>query len=196
MFLPCHWSGHVIYMDFQFSCSVMSYSLRLHGLQYARLPCPSPPPRAYSNSCPLILWCHPTISSSAVPFSSCLQSLPASGSFPMSQFFAAAFIGYTVAVFIKVGKCFQEKQAPGKGCPRFSASALCAAESCWHGVLPTPFSLCHLATWECWPAGLVEGDRWSGSKTTGCTFLSVPVPLRVTPMIALLHNRDRDVWLQ
>ena len=57
--------------------------------QHARLPCPSPTPGAYSNSCPSSQWCHPTISSSVSPFSSCLQSFPASGSFPMSQFFAS-----------------------------------------------------------------------------------------------------------
>ena len=73
----------------QFSCSVMSDSLQHHGLQHTRLPCPSPTPRAYSNSCPLSRWCHPTISSSVVPFSSCLQSFSASGSFPMSQLFTS-----------------------------------------------------------------------------------------------------------
>ena len=72
----------------QFSCSVMSDSLRPHGLQHARPSCPSPTPRVYSNSCPLSWWCHSTISSSAVPFSSCLQCFPASGSFQMSQLFA------------------------------------------------------------------------------------------------------------
>ena len=68
----------------------MSDFLRPHGLQYARPPCPSPTPGVYSNSCPLSWWCHPTISSSAIPSSSCLQlgSFPASGSFPVSQFFA------------------------------------------------------------------------------------------------------------
>ena len=70
-----------------FSDSVMSNPLRPHKLQHARLPCPSPTPGAYSNSCPSHRWCHPTISSSVVPFSSHLQSFPASGSFPMSQFF-------------------------------------------------------------------------------------------------------------
>ena len=65
----------------QFSRSVMSDSLRLHGLQHARLPCPSPTPGAYSNSCPSSRWCHLTISSSVVPFSSHLQSFPASGLF-------------------------------------------------------------------------------------------------------------------
>ena len=72
-----------------FSCSVMYDSLWPHGLQHARPPCPSPTPRVYSNSCPLSQWCHPTISSSVVPFSSCLQSFLASGSFQMSQFFAS-----------------------------------------------------------------------------------------------------------
>ena len=69
--------------------SVRSYSLEPHGLQHTRLPCPSPTPRAYSNSCPLSWWCQPTISSFVVPFSSCLQSFPASGYFPMSQFFTS-----------------------------------------------------------------------------------------------------------
>ena len=71
----------------QFSHWVMSNSFRPHGLQQSRLPCPSPTPRAYSNSCPLNQWCHPIISFSVIPFSSCLQSFPASGSFLMSQFF-------------------------------------------------------------------------------------------------------------
>ena len=71
----------------QFSRSVVSDSLWPHGRQHARHPCPSPTPRVYSNSFPLSWWCHPTISSSVVPFSSRLQSFPASGSFPISQFF-------------------------------------------------------------------------------------------------------------
>ena len=73
----------------QFSSSVMSDSLWPHGLHHARLPCPSPTPGVYSNTCPLSGWCHPTISSSITPFSSCLQSFPASGSSQMSQFFAS-----------------------------------------------------------------------------------------------------------
>ena len=73
----------------QFSLSVVSDPLRPHGLQYARPPCPSPTPRVYANSCPLSRWCHPTISSSVVPFSSCPQSFPASMSFQMSQLFAS-----------------------------------------------------------------------------------------------------------
>ena len=73
----------------QFSRLVVSDSLRPHGLQHARPPCPWPTPRVCSNSCPLSRWCHPTILSSVVPFSSCLQSFPASGSFPISQFFTS-----------------------------------------------------------------------------------------------------------
>ena len=96
LFIPPHFSPlattdlfTVSISSVQFSCSVMSDSLRPHGLQHARPPCPSPTPRVYSNSCPLSQWCHPTISSSVIPFSSHLQSCPASGSFPMSQFFAS-----------------------------------------------------------------------------------------------------------
>ena len=73
----------------QFNHSVMSDSLRPHGPQHARPPCPSPTPGVYSNSCPLSQWCHSAISSSIIPFSSCLQSFPASGSFPMSWFFTS-----------------------------------------------------------------------------------------------------------
>ena len=72
----------------EFSCLVVSDCLWPHGLQHAGVPSSSPIPSACSNSCPLSWWCHPTISSSVVPFSSCLQSFPASESFPMSQFFA------------------------------------------------------------------------------------------------------------
>ena len=73
----------------QFSHSVVSDSLWPHGLQHARPPCPSPTPGVYSNSCSSSRWCHPTISSSVVPFSSCPQSSPASGSFQMSQLFTS-----------------------------------------------------------------------------------------------------------
>ena len=76
-------------LSVQFSSSVVSDFLQSHELQHARPPCPSPTPRAYSNSCLSCWWCHPTISSSVIPFSSRLQSFPASGSFQMSQFFAS-----------------------------------------------------------------------------------------------------------
>jgi len=82
----------------QFSCSVVSNSLWPHGLQNTRLPCPSPTPRACSNSCTSSQWCHPTISSSVIPFSSCLQSFPASGSFQMSQSFASGGQGSNFSI--------------------------------------------------------------------------------------------------
>ena len=77
------------FLSIQFSCTVMSDSLRPHGLHHTRPSCPSPTLGIYSNSCPLSQWCHPTISSSVIPFSSSLQSFPESGSFQMSQFFAS-----------------------------------------------------------------------------------------------------------
>ena len=85
--LPTEAVSHHYKPKLLFSCSVMPNSLPPHRLQHARLPCPSPSPGACSNSCSLSRWCHPTISFSDVPFSSCLQSFPASGSFPVSWFF-------------------------------------------------------------------------------------------------------------
>ena len=88
-----------IFMFFHllFNRSLMSTCLRPHGLQHTRPPCLSPTPGACSNSCPLSQWCHPTISSSVIPFSSCPQSLPASGSFQMSQLFASGVQSIGVA---------------------------------------------------------------------------------------------------
>ena len=89
MFSTVHLHFKKIYWYNEFSCSVVSDSLWPHGLQQVRFPYPSPTPRVCSNSCPSSQWCHPTISSSAVHISSCLQSFRASGSFLMSQFFAS-----------------------------------------------------------------------------------------------------------
>ena len=88
--LPWGWSSEfLVFLAVKFSHSVVSNSLQRHGLQHARPPCPLPTPGVYPNSCPLSWWFHPTISSSVVPFFSCPQSFPASGSFPMSQFFSS-----------------------------------------------------------------------------------------------------------
>ena len=94
--------NHSPMFSVQFSSSVMSDSLRLHGLQHARLPCASPTSRACSNSCPLSRWCHPTISSSVNPLSSCPQSFQASGSFQMSQLFASGGQNIGVSASISV----------------------------------------------------------------------------------------------
>ena len=85
----------------QFNRLIVSDVLRPHGLQHARLPCPSPTTGASSNSCPLSWWYHPTISSPVIPFSSCLQSFPASGSFPRSKFFTSGgqSIGASASIF-------------------------------------------------------------------------------------------------
>ena len=87
--------------NIQFS-SVVSNSLWSHELQLARPPCPSPTPRVYSNSCPLSWWCHPAISSSVIPFSSCPQSFPASRSFKMSQLFASGGQGVGISASASV----------------------------------------------------------------------------------------------
>ena len=88
-----HWPMSIFFKiqfsSVQFSHSVVYDSLWPHGQQHTRLPCPLPTPGVYSNSYPLSQWCHPTVSSSIVPFSSCLQSFPASGSFQMRQFFTS-----------------------------------------------------------------------------------------------------------
>ena len=83
------WSDLIWFRSVQFTRSVMSYSLQPHGLQHTRAPCPSPTPGVHPDSRPSSQWCHPTISSFVVPFSSCPQSFPASGSFQISQFFTS-----------------------------------------------------------------------------------------------------------
>ena len=94
--------NHTPSVQFSLVCSVVSDSLRSHGLQLTKPPCPSPTPQVYSNSCPLSWWCDPTISSSVVPFSSCLQSFPASGSFQMSQLFASGGQSIGVSALVSV----------------------------------------------------------------------------------------------
>ena len=96
MWRTCLETFKTVQYQYQFSHSVMSHSLRPHELQHATPPCPSPTPRVHPNPCPLSWWCHPTISSSVVPFSSSPQSLPASGSFLRSQLFASD--GQSIAV--------------------------------------------------------------------------------------------------
>ena len=94
--------NHAILLSVQFSCSVMSESLQPHEQQHFRSPCPSPTPGVYPNSCPLSRWCHPAISSSVVPLSSCLQSFLTSGSFQMSQLFTSGGQSVGVSASISV----------------------------------------------------------------------------------------------
>ena len=97
-----HFLCKCVYLSVQFSRSVMSDSLQPHEPQHARPPCPSPTPGVHPNPCPWSRWCHPTISSSVVPFSSCPQSFPASGFFPMSQLFASGGQNIGVSASISV----------------------------------------------------------------------------------------------
>ena len=96
----------------QFSHSVVSDSLWPHGRQHARPPCPSPAPGVYPNLCPLSLWCHSNISSSVIPFSSCLQSFPASGSFQMSQLFISGGQSIVVSASTSVLPMNTQDQSP------------------------------------------------------------------------------------
>ena len=89
-------SNEILFSSVQFSHSVVSDSLRSHEPQHARPPCPSPTPRVYPNPCPLSRWCHPTISSSVIPFSSCPQSFPASGSFLFFLIYFILFFNFTI----------------------------------------------------------------------------------------------------
>ena len=96
------WLKRLQFSSDQFSRSVMSDSVQPHESQHARPPCPSPVPGVHSESCPLSWWCHPAISPSVVPFSSCLQSFPASESFPMRQFFASGGQSFGVSASASV----------------------------------------------------------------------------------------------
>ena len=140
----------------QFSCSVMSDYLWPHEPQHARLPCPSPTPRAYPNLCPLSHWYHPTISSSVVPFSSCLQSFPASGSLQMRQFFASG--GQSIGVSASSSVLPMNIQAwfllgltgwisfLSKGLSRvFSSTTVWRHQ--FFGTLPFSLSSSHIYTW-------------------------------------------------
>jgi len=140
----------------QFSHSVTSDSLQPHGPQHARLPCPSPTPGACSNSRPSSWWCHPTISSSVVPFSSCPQSFPASGSFPMSQFFTsggqstgasapASVLPINIQGWFPLGLT-SLISFPSKGLSRvFSSTTVWKHQ--FFGVQPSFWSNSHIHTW-------------------------------------------------
>ena len=137
-----------------FSCSVMSNSLRPHGLKHIRLPCPSPSPGACSKSCPLSWWCYPTISSSMGPFSSCLQSVPESGSFLMSQLFTSGgwSIGVSASVlpiniqdWVSLGlTCLISLQS--KGLSRVFSNTTVQKHQ-FFGTQPSLWSNSHIYTW-------------------------------------------------
>ena len=143
--------------SFQFSYSVVSDSLRPQESQHARPPCPSPTPGVYSNSCPSSWWCHPAISSShLIPFSSCPQSLPASGSFPMSQLFAWGGQSIGVSAFASVLPMNIQDWSPlewtgwislqSKGPSRVFFNTTVQSHQ-FFGVQPSSQSNSHIHTW-------------------------------------------------
>ena len=139
-----------------FSHSVLYDSLQSHGLQGARLPCPSPTPGACSSSCPLSRWCHPTISSSVVLFSSCLQSFPASGSFPMSRLFTSG--GQNIRALVSASVLSMNVQdwfpsrltglisLQSKGLSRVLSNTTIQKHQ-FFGTQPSLSSISHLRTW-------------------------------------------------
>ena len=140
----------------QFSCSVMSDSLQPHGLQHARPPYPSPTPRVYSDSCPLSRWCHPTISSSIIPFSFCPQSFPESGSFQMSQLFISGGQSIVVSASTLVLPMNTQDQSPlgwtgwmslqSKGLSRVFSNTTVQKHQLFDVQLSL-WSNCHIYTW-------------------------------------------------
>ena len=140
----------------QFSHSMVSESLWPHESQHARPPCPSPSPRVYSNSCPWSWWCHPAISSSVTPFSSCPQPLPASGSFPMSQLFAWGGQSIGVSVSTSVLPMNTQDWSPlgwtgwiflqSRGCSRVFSNTTVQKHQ-FFGTQPSSQSNSHIHTW-------------------------------------------------
>ena len=147
----------------------MSDSLWRHESQHARPPCPSPTPGVHANSCPSSQWCHPTISSSIIPFSSCLQSFPASGSFPMIQFFASGgqSIGASASVLPMNIQCWFPLGLTGlislqsKGLSRVfsSTTVLQRAKNRWSvsGGYRVKSSILQAQWYSC---GQKSGERW------------------------------------
>ena len=143
---------HNIFSSVQSSRSVVSDSLWPRGLQHTRPPCPSPTPRVYSNSCPLSWWCHPTISSSVIPFSSCLRSFPASGSFQTSQFFSSG--GQSIGVSASASVLPMNIQDWWTGWISLQSKGLLSVSSYttvqkhqFFGAQLSLYSKCHICTW-------------------------------------------------
>ena len=156
--LPFYWAfGYFLkFSSVQLSHSVMSDSLRLHELQHAGSPCPSPTPRIHSNSCPSSQWCQPAISSSVIPFSSYPQSLPASESFPMSQLFAWGGQRIAVSALASVLPMNTQDWSPlewtswislqSKGLSRVFSNTTVQKHQFW-GAQPSSQSNSHIHSW-------------------------------------------------
>ena len=151
-----HSEDHCAWNKLLFSCSVMSNPLQPHGLQHTRLPSSSLSPGACSNSCPSSQWCHPTISSSVIPFSSCLQSFPASGSFLISQLFTASSRSIGVSASIPILPMNIQDWFPlgltglislqSKGLSRIFSNTTVQKHQ-FFGTQPSSWSSSHIHTW-------------------------------------------------
>ena len=145
----------ILSKSIQFSCSVVSDTSQPHGLQHARPPCQLPTPRVYSNSCPLSQWCHPTISSSVIPFSSCLQSFPTSGTFPTGKIFTLGGQSIRVSASASILPMNIQDWFPleltsliflqSEGLSRVFSSI--AIRKHWIGVQPSLWSNSHIHIW-------------------------------------------------
>ena len=152
----------------------MSYSLQPHGLQHAWLSCPSLSLRVYSDSCPLNQWCHPTISSSVVPFSSCLQSFPPLGTFPMSRLFTSGSQSIGVSASASVLSMNIQDLFPlgltglislqSKGLSRVFCNTTVKKHQ-FFGAQPSLWSNCHIRTW---PLETLQLWLWGTLLAKGC----------------------------
>ena len=185
----------------QFSGSVVSDSLRPHELQHARPPCPSQTPWVYSNSCQSSQWCHPAISSSGVSFSSCPQSLPASGSFPMSQLFASG--GQSIGSFSF--STSPSNEHPGLISFRMDWLDLLAVQRTLKSLLQQSSLGCDLFDFIYFNrriislqycAGFYQTSTWISHRFTHVTsHLNIPAPLSPShPARLLLNPRLRSLW--
>ena len=155
-YIDLAWESTVGRSSVQFSFSVMSDSLWPRGLQHARPPCPSPTPGVYSNSCPLSRLCPLTISSSDIPFYTCLQSFPASGSIQMSQFFASGGQSIGTSALAPVLPMNIQDWSPlgwtglislqSKGLPRVFSNSTVQKHQ-FFGIQPSLWSNSHIHTW-------------------------------------------------
>ena len=158
----------------QFSHSVMSDSLRPHESQHASLPCPPPTPGVYPDSCPLSWWSHPTISSPVAPFSSCPQSLPASGSFPMSQLFAwgGQSIGFSLSIS-------PSNEYPG----------LISFRMDWLDLLAVQGTLKSLLQHHSWKASVLQCSAFFTAQ------LSHPYMTTGKTIALLLSHKKESIWV-
>ena len=183
----------------------MSNSLWPRGLQHSRLPCPSPTPEAYSHSCPSSWWCHPNIPSFVIPFFSCLQSFPASGYFPMSQFFTSGgqsigvsasvwFFPMTIQDWFPLG-LIGWISSQSKGLSRVLCNTSLKASVLWQSVFFTvQLSQPYMTTRETialtiWTRDILEGGKFVPLQIWGIMVFNLRLKIRSTAILCLYLNQ-------